>query len=100
MLDAVLMKADNPDKKFTIYLENNGKIHKINFGSAGMNDYTITNDNTAKERYIKRHKPRENWDNLLSAGFYAKHILWAEKTIDKSIAKIQKDYKIKILNMI
>ena len=100
MLDAVLIKADNPDKKFTVYLENNGKIKKINFGASGMDDYTLTNDNKAKERYINRHQKRENWDNPSTAGFWSKHILWEKKTIVGSIKKIEKDYDIRILNMI
>ena len=101
-MQAILMKSQNPKKKYTVYVENinNGKRKKINFGSAGMNDYTLTNDDKAKERYINRHQSRENWNNPFSAGFWSKHLLWNDKTIEKSISKITRDYNMQIENMI
>jgi len=43
----------------------------IHFGSAGMSDYTIHKDKERKERFLARHRKNEEWDNPLTASFYA-----------------------------
>ena len=49
-----LDKSNNLNKKFVavFYDENKKKIKTTHFGSAGMSDYTINNDNTRKELYL------------------------------------------------
>jgi len=50
-----------------------------------MSDYTKHKDEIRKQRYIERHQIRENWNNPLSAGYWAKRILWNKKTITESL---------------
>jgi len=50
-----------------------------------MSDYTKHKDEIRKQRYIARHQIRENWNNPLSAGYWAKRILWNKKTITESL---------------
>ena len=87
-----ISKSNNKNKKFKAVI-NGGKT--IHFGHSQYQDYTTHNDNQRKERYINRHKERENWtkSGVDTAGFYAKHILWGEKTIEKSIDKLNNKYK-------
>ena len=77
MLKLYLYKSDKPAKKY--YIEfinpNTNRLKRMYFGSQGMNDYTITGDDKAKERYIKRHKAREQWD-VLSPGMLSRFLLW------------------------
>ena len=50
-----------------------------------MSDFTIHKDPERKNIYLDRHSKNENWNNPLTAGFYARHILWNEPTITESI---------------
>ena len=78
---ATFSKRSSGDKKL-----NDKTIH---FGSAGMSDFTKHKDPTRKERYLKRHKKRENWNDPLTAGALSRWILWNKPTLSASI----KDYK-------
>ena len=50
-----------------------------------MSDYTINKDDERKQRYVNRHKKNENWNDINTAGFWSKNILWNKKTITESI---------------
>ena len=60
----------------------------------GYSDYTVHKDSDRKERYINRHKEKENWglSGIETAGFYAKHILWNKKTIPESVKDLNNKY--------
>ena len=85
-----LDKSNNVNKKFVavFYNEDKKKIKTTHFGSIGMSDYTINNDNTRKELYLNRHKARENWNDFTSAGALSRWVLWNKKTLELSL----KDY--------
>ena len=87
-----ISKSNKSDKKLKAVINDNKTIH---FGSFSHSDFTKHNDPKRKELYINRHKERENWtkSGVDTAGFYAKHILWGEKTIEKSIDKLNNKYK-------
>ena len=62
------------------------------FGSYGMNDYTIyyktkgkEEADKHKERYIKRHDKREDFEDPITAGSLSRYILWQEPTIEESL---------------
>jgi hypothetical protein len=62
------------------------------FGSKGMDDYTITKDKAQRERYLNRHKKNENWSNPRSAGALSRYILWGEhSSVDANL----RDYKMR-----
>ena len=61
-------------------------------------DFTQHKDSERKQRYINRHRKNEDWNNIETAGFYAKHVLWSKPTIKQSIADLNKKYsKIKFI---
>jgi len=64
------------------------------FGAKGYSDYTIHNDDERKERYIKRHKTNEDWNNPKSAGSLSRYILWNKKTLSQSIADYKKRFNL------
>ncbi len=90
----ILTKSDNPKKKFMVYLPNNKKIH---FGSKLYSDYTIHKDPYRKELYIARHKKNENWNNIGSAGYWSKNLLWNLPSLFDSIRDTEKKFNIKII---
>jgi hypothetical protein len=100
MLKLNLYKSDKPSKKY--YVEfinpNTNRLKRMYFGAENMNDYTITGDDEAKERYIKRHKARERWDTL-SPGMLSRFLLWNKPTLTASIKDTNKRFNnIKIIN--
>jgi hypothetical protein len=70
------------------YDSNKKKIQTIPFGSAGMSDYTLHKDPKRKERYLDRHRAREDWTKPNNAGSLSRFLLWNKTTLDSSI----KDY--------
>ena len=59
------------------------------FGAVGYSDFTKHKDPKRMQRYLSRHKSRENWGNLKSAGALSRYILWNKPSLSASVA----DYK-------
>lgn len=59
------------------------------FGASGYSDFTKHKDPSRMKRYLSRHKKRENWGNLKSAGALSRYILWNKPSMSASVA----DYK-------
>jgi ferric iron reductase protein FhuF len=88
-----VVPSDKPDKKMKAVFEVNGRTRTIHFGQKKADDFTITKDKDQRERYLLRHKSRENWDDPLTAGSLAKHILWGNSTnIHTNIAEFKKKF--------
>lgn len=84
--------SDKPDKKLDVELETEaGREKHIHIGAKGMDDFTKTKDLEQKKRYINRHKAREDWkqSGLLTAGFWAKNLLWNKPTLKASITDVR-----------
>ena len=94
-----LKKSTKNDKKFMVIInDRNGKSKTIHFGAAGYSDYTIHKTDDRKERYINRHKRKENWgkSGIKSAGFWSRWILWNKPTLTSSIKHTENKFGIKI----
>ncbi len=91
-----LYKADNPYKKYKVYvISKNENIKKIQFGAKSYSDFTKHRDAERKQRYIQRHKKRENWKDPTTAGFWSLWILWNKPTIRGSLADTRKRFNLK-----
>lgn len=92
--------STNSDKKYMATFEVNGRQRTTHFGSKGMMDYTKYSKQDKelakkkKDAYIARHKVNENWNDPMSAGSLAKHILWNLPTIEASIADYKKRFNL------
>ena len=89
-----LKKADDEIHKYVVSLlnEDTGRINNIKFGAFRMNDYTLTGDVSAKQRYEARHISREDWtkNGVLTKGFWSKWILWTKPTINDALSNVIK----------
>lgn len=75
--------------------EVNGRTRTIHFGLKKADDYTITKDKDQRDRYITRHKAREDWTKPDSAGALSKWILWGNSTsIHTNIAEFKKKFNL------
>ena len=90
MLEIVLKKSKTKDKKYDAVIDGNKTIH---FGAKGYSDFTIHKDEERKGRYITRHKKNENWNDPMTAGFYAKNILWNKPSVKASVEDTNKKFK-------
>jgi hypothetical protein len=89
-----LSKSSRSDKKYMVEVD--GKI--VHFGASGYSDYPTHKDAERKQRYITRHKARENWakSGMKSAGFWSRWLLWGEPTISGSIKEIERKFNVTI----
>jgi len=85
-----LKKATDGKHKYeAIFLNTETNREKtVKFGASGYEDFTIHKDEKRKERYIKRHDKREDFENPISPGSLSRYILWNKPTIEDSL----KDY--------
>ena len=90
MTEIIISKNKNPDKKYDARID--GK-RTVSFGAAGMSDFTKHKDPERKQRYIDRHKSRENWSDPTTAGFYSRWITWNKPTITESIRDTNNRFK-------
>jgi hypothetical protein len=92
-----LDKSDRDGKKYKAVFYNNErkKIITTHFGQEGANDYTRTHDDEAKQRYIERHQKNEKWNDFMSSGSLAYHLLWTEKSMAKAYNKYLEKFNLK-----
>ena len=90
-----IVKSKKAAKKYDAHFKlDNGKEKVVSFGQRGASDYTIHGDLERKERYIRRHRARENWDNPLTAGALSRWLLWDKKTLAAAIKTFKKRFKL------
>lgn len=94
-------KAKNKRYRAILYnTDTNKKIKTINFGHPKYENYTIHKDDERKNNYITRHKKREDWNNLKTAGTYSRYILWNKKSLSASISDFAKRFNVSVKNNI
>ncbi len=94
-IKVVIKRSSNTNKKYmAIFFKDGKKIKTTHFGAAGMSDYTKHKDKERKQRYLNRHRKRENWDDYKSAGSLSRYILWGEPTLRASINSYKKRFNL------
>jgi len=91
-----LKKATDDKHKYEAVFLNTktDKKKTVKFGAKGYEDFTIHKDPERKERYIKRHEKREDWNNPLSPGALSRFILWNKETIKDSLIDYLKRFNL------
>jgi len=92
MIKYILMDSPNKNKRYRIITP----YGRIDFGDPNYDNYTIHKDVIRKQLYINRHQKREDWNDLNSAGFWSRWLLWNKPTINASIKDVEKRFNIKI----
>jgi hypothetical protein len=88
-----ITESPKTDKKLMAVFDNDGRKKTVHFGAKGMDDYTLTKDKEARERYLTRHAKRENWNDPMSPGALSKWVLWGNSTSrTKNIAEYKKHF--------
>jgi hypothetical protein len=87
-----LSRSTRKDKRFMIMTPNDKIVH---FGSKTGKAFIDHNDEKKKENWINRHsKLNEDWskEGDETAGFWARWLLWNERTLKKSADDIKKRF--------
>ena len=97
MTSVEISQSTNPKKKYMArFAYDDGKKKTLHFGMAGANDYTITKDLEAKNRYIKRHtNSREDFEKFDSPSSLSRYILWEKTSVAKGIKFYKKRFNLK-----
>ena len=93
----VIKKSTNPKKKLMAVFssKDSSRTKTTHFGSAGMSDFPTHKDAARKQRYLDRHRKRENWQEPTSAGSLARWILWNKETRRSSISDFKSRFNLK-----
>lgn len=96
--------SDRKNKKLKIIIYKDGvKIKTLHVGDDRYSDYIQyyrSNVSLANERkllYLQRHN-KEKWNDFMTAGYWAKNLLWNKPRLDLSIADIIKNSELKYNN--
>jgi hypothetical protein len=94
-----LTRSDNPEKKYMVEIERDGRRKTIHFGARGFKDYTSFSPLEREQRkrnYISRHQSKEDWteSGIDTAGFWAKHILWNKPSVSASLAETKRRFNL------
>ena len=88
--------SSNPKKKLMAVFSDSknpyGRTKTTHFGATGMSDYPAHKDEERKQRYLTRHRKRENWNAPQSAGALSRWILWNKTSRKASIADYKKRF--------
>ena len=90
MIELIITPRKKPDKKFDAVID--GK-QTVSFGAKGYSDFTQHKDPARKQRYLNRHKARENWADPTTAGSLSKNVLWNKPSITSSVKDMDKQFK-------
>jgi hypothetical protein len=82
-------RAVNGIHKFTAVFPDGSKVH---FGRQGYSDYTKHKDRLRMERYLTRHRARENWTRSggKTPGFWSRWLLWSSPSLVGAKRKTEK----------
>ena len=95
-VSVVISPSTNAKKKYTAVFSKDGKkIKTTHFGSKGMSDFTIHGDKARKQRYLDRHRKRENWESYMTPGSLSRYILWNKPTYKGSVRDFKKRFNLK-----
>lgn len=76
-----LMKSPKSEKKWrAVFQSDSGREKNVDFGAAGMEDYTQHHDKERRERYRSRHAKDLETQDPTRAGYLSWYLLWGEST--------------------
>ena len=90
-MQITIQKSNRADKKYMAKVGNK----TVHFGATGYQDFTTSKDEKRKASYLARHKTSEDWTlaGVVTAGFWARWLLWNQPSITASIRGINQKLK-------
>lgn len=88
--------SERYSKKYKV-IAPDGRI--LHFGARGYDDYTMHKNAVRMHHYLLRHETRENWNNLKTAGAWARWLLWNKPDFKDSARDMERRFNI-IVNIV
>jgi hypothetical protein len=87
---------DNIHKYVATIETDEGRERIVRFGAKGMSDYTKNKDPEREQRYLDRHRAREDWtkSGILTPGFWSRWVLWNLPSFRDSVADVRSRFDI------
>jgi hypothetical protein len=96
-MEVKISKSTRSEKKMmAVFYKDNVKIKTVHFGNVGYEHYSMHKDEERKKRYLERHK-KENWNDYMTAGSLAYHILWSYTSIKKAQKAYAQKFGLKLI---
>ena len=91
-----VVKSTKAGKKWmAVFKMDSGREKTTHFGAAGMDDYTLSKDKKARERYRQRHKKDLKTNDPTRPGYLSYFLLWGDSTsLRKNIADYKKRFNL------
>lgn len=91
-----IKKSTKSGKKYqaTFRYAHKKQTKTVHFGASGYDDFTKHKDTKRKQRYIDRHKGKEDWNDPTTAGSLSRYILWNKPSLRDSIASYKKRFNL------
>ncbi len=89
--------AKNKRLKAIFYDSDGKKIKTTNFGQKGGKTFVEHKDKDIKNKWLARHRVREDWNAPMTAGALSRWILWDKESISSSINKYIKRFGFKLI---
>ena len=94
-MNLYITKSTRGNKKYDL-LDSNKK-YILSFGDNRHGDYTIHKDPKRKENYLSRHgKEDHSANNVISAAFMSRWLLWGQPTLTASIRDVNKRFNFNV----
>ena len=88
-MKVTIRRSSKRNKKFAADV--NGRT--VRFGDPRYDDFTTHKNSKRRKLYIARHRKNENWDDMKTAGFWSKNLLWSKPTLRESVKDLKSRYK-------
>lgn len=93
-----LIPSPNPNKRYRILIEENGRQRHFDFGLNGANTYIDSGDKLKRENYWKRHcgnaiERRRILSNTPSPALFSAKLLWGMSSdLTDNILSLQREF--------
>lgn len=81
-------------KKYTATFDINGRRKAVSFGARGYTDFTMSQDESRKSRYLQRHRSRERWSDPTSPGALSRYLLWNKRSLRASVMDYRRRFHV------
>lgn len=86
--------TDKKHKYIGVFTADDGSTTRVPFGAYGMEDLTIHKNRLRKSLYLVRHRPRENWNDPMTAGSLSRWILWETPSLAANIRRFKSKFNL------
>lgn len=86
--------TDKTHRYVGVFTQEDGSTHRVPFGDATMENYTIHKNPLRRQSYLSRHRTREDWSDPKTAGALSRWILWEATSLQEAVRKFKRRFSL------